>query len=265
MFRLSREIRFAVNPDETANEMSAPVTNSFGEFPSLLGIGHYFSLDVCLMGNLDPQNGCMLNIKDIDQVVRQRAVPLATAFVRRGRFGGGGLLIDKLFTLLKDAWPGNAVHHLRLALSPTLSLKIFSSEYPMIRISQKFEFSASHRLHNPALSDDDNRKLFGKCNNPLGHGHNYVVQVTLAGHPDSTGVIIPVPSFEQIVTATVIDPFDHRNLNEEIPQFKDLIPSVENISMVIYRLLKPKFQTTTAKLAGVTVWETPKTWCEYME
>ena len=135
----------------------------------------------------------------------------------------------------------------------------------MVRLSQKFEFSASHRLHNPALSPEENRETFGKCNNPHGHGHNYEVQVTLSGIPDESGSLIPVPRFEQIVAQTVIDRFDHRNLNVELPEFATLIPTVENIAMTIFRLLKPAFEAEQVTLAAVTVWETPKTWCEYSE
>jgi 6-pyruvoyltetrahydropterin/6-carboxytetrahydropterin synthase len=135
----------------------------------------------------------------------------------------------------------------------------------MLRLSQKFEFSASHRLHNPALSDEENRTCFGKCNNPAGHGHNYELQVTLRGEPDANGVLCDVPAFERIVGETVIEHFDHKNLNAELEDFRELIPSVENIARVIFGLLKPKFETGRARLASVTVWETPKTWCEYFE
>ena len=136
----------------------------------------------------------------------------------------------------------------------------------MVRFSQTFEFAASHRLHNPALSDDENRTLFGKCNNPLGHGHNYQVQVTLVGEPDPvTGRVADVPAFERAVDEAVLRRFDHRHLNLEVPEFADVIPSVENIARVTYELLKPRFAGERAKLATVTVWETPKTWCEYGE
>src|SRR5262249_17554479 len=137
---------------------------------------------------------------------------------------------------------------------------------PMIRLSQKFELSASHRLHSAALSDDENRRTFGKCNNPHGHGHNYELQVTITGAPaEDRGVLINVPAFERTVKEVVIDPFDHKNLNVEVPQFRELIPTVENIAMTIYRMLKPKLKSDHASLASVTVWETPKTWCEYSE
>lgn len=135
----------------------------------------------------------------------------------------------------------------------------------MVRLSQKFEFSATHRLHNPALTDEANRDTFGKCNNPHGHGHNYEVEVTLTGEPDARGVLMDVPTFERVVASAVIDRFDHRNLNVEVPEFAEVIPSVENIAQVAYRLLKPRFVDGRAKLASVTVWETPKTSCEYSE
>ena len=136
----------------------------------------------------------------------------------------------------------------------------------MTRLSQRFEFSASHRLHNPALSDEANRKTYGKCNNPHGHGHNYELQVTLVGTPAAdTGLLVDVPAFERVVAETVVERFDHKNLNAELPEFAELIPSVENIARVIYRLLKPKLAAGTTRLASVTVWETPKTWCEYSE
>ncbi len=135
----------------------------------------------------------------------------------------------------------------------------------MVRLSQKFEFSATHRLHNPALSSEENRQTFGKCNNPHGHGHNYELQVTLRGKPDASGILIDIPDFETIVANAVIDRFDHKNLNIELPEFRELIPTVENIARVIYRLLKPRFDGAGAALASVTVWETPKTWCEYSD
>jgi 6-pyruvoyltetrahydropterin/6-carboxytetrahydropterin synthase len=175
------------------------------------------------------------------------------------------MLIAGIFEQLKNAWPGSELHRLRLALSPFLTLTLFAVEFPMIRLSQKFEFSASHRLHNPTLSGEQNQSLFGKCNNPHGHGHNYVLQVTVAGLPYSSGHLIDIPQFERVVASTVVEPFDHRYLNLEIPEFSELIPTVENIAMVIFHMLKPKLEAMRVKLAGVTLWETTKTWCEYME
>jgi len=264
MFRLTREVRFAVNPGQD-DPLSHPLTNGFAGYPSLLGVGPFLALEVTLLGEPAADTGCVVDIRQIDRAARDIAIPMAAAFVQRGRLVGGGLLITGIYEQLKDAWPGTELHHLRLALSPFLTITLFARELPMIRLSQKFEFSASHRLHNPKLSDEENQALFGKCNNPHGHGHNYVLQVTLAGIPDATGRLIDVPQFEKIVAANVIERFDHRYLNVEIAEFSELIPTVENIAMVIFKLLKSKFEGTSAKLCGVTLWETTKTWCEYME
>jgi 6-pyruvoyltetrahydropterin/6-carboxytetrahydropterin synthase len=265
MFRLSREVRFAVNATAAPSAI-APPANAYAGHPPITGLAHYFALAVTVAGDLDPDSSYLLNIKDIDQEVRRRAIPLVEQIVRtRPRAFGHATLVE-LFAVLKDAWPAARVEELRLALSPLTSLSILAKELPMTRLSQKFEFSASHRLHNPALPDDVNRATYGKCNNPHGHGHNYELQVTLAGTPaGDTGLLADVPTFEQTVARTVIDRFDHKNLNVEVPEFRDLIPSVENIARVIYRLLKPKLETGSTRLASVTVWETPKTWCEYSE
>ena len=264
MFRLTREVRFAVNaaPDD---QLAHKPTNSYAGYPSLTGLGHYFRFDVTVAGAIDPSSSYLLNIKQIDQRVRESAVPLVTRAVRENRFGGGGRVAAELFDLLRPGWPGPTLAEARLWLSPFLSLSVHATEHPMVRLSQKFEFSASHRLHNPSLSEQQNRQTFGKCNNPHGHGHNYELQVTLRGTPSDSGVLVDIPAFERVVAEAVIDRFDHKNLNVELPEFRDLIPSVENIARVIYGLLKPRFERERATLASVTVWETPKTWCEYSE
>ena len=165
-----------------------------------------------------------------------------------------------------DAWDGATVDQLTLTLSPFLSLTHRIEESPMLRLSQKFEFSASHRLFNRDCDDAENRRIFGKCSNPNGHGHNYELQVTLVGDADRVGGVLKnLPDFERIVGETVIERFDHKNLNLDLSEFADVIPSVENIARVIYRLLRPRFADAGARLAAVTVWETPKTWCEYSE
>ena len=264
VFRLTREVRFAVNaaPDD---QLARRPSNSFGGYPALTGAGQYFTLQVTLAGELDARTSYLLNIKQVDDAVRRDVIPFVAEAWRGNRFGGGARVLVRAFQLLETAFPQVAPVAVKMYLSPLLSLEVRPSELPMVRLSQRFEFSASHRLHNPSLGDDENRAKFGKCNNPHGHGHNYELQVTLAGEPDAHGVVIDVPAMERVVATTVIDRFDHKNLNVETGEFRDLIPSVENIAMVIYRLLKPKFDDERARLASVTVWETPKTWCEYSE
>ncbi|QOV87496.1 6-pyruvoyl trahydropterin synthase family protein [Humisphaera borealis] len=271
MFRLSREVRFAINAQPDA-QLSGRPSNAYGGFPSLTGLGHYFTLEVTLSGALDAASQYVRNIKDIDDAVRRLAIGRIERHIRERTFGGGAQVVVELFGILRDAWPGATLEQLKWGLSPFLHYAVRAEdfqpdrpEHSMVRLSQKFEFSASHRLHNPSLSDQANRDTFGKCNNPHGHGHNYEVQVTLAGEPDAGGVLVDVPVFERIVAEAAIDRFDHKNLNVELPEFEDVIPSVENIARAIYRLLKPRFSDSRGKLASVTVWETPKTSCEYSE
>jgi 6-pyruvoyltetrahydropterin/6-carboxytetrahydropterin synthase len=150
---------------------------------------------------------------------------------------------------------------IELSLSPFLKLGVKKQEFPMTRLSQKFEFSASHRLHNPELSDEENRASFGKCNNPAGHGHNYEVEVCVGVDPKRDDALPGLPKLERIVTSTVIDRFDHKHLNLEVREFASLNPTAENIAKVIFGLLRPH----VANLLAVKVWETPKTWCEFSE
>lgn len=265
MFRLTREVRFAINTAD-ARPLDRPPTNSYAGYPSLNGLGHYFTLAVTLAGDLNPDSHYLENIKQIDQTVRHLGIPLFDKTIRHDASRFGAPLLAQCFDLLQDAWPPARLESLNLSLSPFCSLSLHATERPMMRLSQKFEFAASHRLHNPALSEEQNRQTFGKCNNPHGHGHNYELQVTLLGQrTNDTGLLIDIPAFEQIVADTVINRFDHKNLNVQVAEFASEIPSVENIARVIYRLLKPKLQSTQSHLASVTVWETPKTWCEYSE
>lgn len=261
MLRLTRQVRFAVNAIADDQSSHRP-TNGHGGYPSLTGLGHFFTLDVTLAGQLDARSQYLRNIKEIDEKIRTRGIPVVERAVRTGTFGSGGRVLLDLHATLADAWPGSSLQSLRLGLSPYLSLSAERMELPMVRLSQKFEFSATHRLHNAALSDADNRSTFGKCNNPLGHGHNYEVQVAVAAEPDAAGKVVDVVGLERIVGQHVIERLDHKNLNAEVAEFRETIPSVENIARAIFGMLKDH---TPAKLVAVTVWETPKTWCEYSE
>jgi 6-pyruvoyltetrahydropterin/6-carboxytetrahydropterin synthase len=271
VFRLTREVRFAINdaPDNdppggklSDGQLQHPPANSYAGYPSLTGLGRYLVLRVTMAGELDPQSQYIINIKQIDELVRDQLVEVQQMF-DSGRPTPRRVLVF-LYHAIERALPGQP-SELTLATSPLQTYTIHRREFPMMRLSTRFEFSASHRLHNPAMSDEENRNCFGKCNNPHGHGHNYELQVTLTGTPDNNGVLIAVPAFERIVKEIVIDRFDHKNLNEELPEFQNVIPSVENIAKTIYGMLKPALTIADAKLASVTVWETAKTWCEYEE
>jgi 6-pyruvoyltetrahydropterin/6-carboxytetrahydropterin synthase len=104
---------------------------------------------------------------------------------------------------------------------------------PEIRLTRVYRFASSHRLHAPELSDGENARVYGKCNNPFGHGHDYVLEVTLAGAPDPvTGRLLPLAVIDEIVSRVILIPMDRRNLNTEIAEFASLVPTTENLAVV---------------------------------
>lgn len=246
--------------------------NGHAGWPGLARVEPWVALRLTLEGPLDARSSYLRNIKDVDRAARERALPLLTRFAAPAdadapRARGIAALPAALAEALRDAWPGARLHAADLLLSPYTAIGCLTTELPMVRLSHRFEFSAAHRLHNDQLDDEANRRAFGKCNNPHGHGHNYELQVTVTGDPDASGVLIGLPEFERIVNESAVEPFDHKHLNLEVEEFMPgrLNPSVENIAMAIYRRLKPRFGGSQARLASVTVWETPRTWCEYSE
>ena len=131
----------------------------------------------------------------------------------------------------------------------------------MVYLTRKIEFSASHLYHNPAFSADENRRVFGKCNNPHGHGHNYVLEISVSGAVDpATGMLANLADLDGFVEREILEPFDHRSLNEEVPAFRDLVPTTENLCVEIFRRLK---SFSPAKLERVRVEETSNNSFEY--
>ena len=131
----------------------------------------------------------------------------------------------------------------------------------MVYLTRKIDFSASHRYHNPALSAEENKRIFGKCNNPHGHGHNYTLEVTVTGEPDPvTGMIVDLKELKGILEREVIERMDHRFLNYEVEELKGQIPTCENIARVIWKLLEPKI--TQGRLFKVRLYESPDLFAE---
>lgn len=108
-----------------------------------------------------------------------------------------------------------------------------------VSLTRRYKFAASHRLHSPGLSEDENRRIYGKCNNPYGHGHNYELLATLTGPVDpATGMIANLGELDPFVQREVVEAFDHKNLNEEIPEFRETVPTTENLCAEVFRRLK---------------------------
>ncbi len=104
----------------------------------------------------------------------------------------------------------------------------------MLRVTRRYPFSASHRLHVDGLSDEENRTLFGKCNNPFGHGHNYVLHVSVSGEPSpDTGLLIDRDELDRVAREAVLRRVDRKDMNAAIPEFQELVPTTENLAKVI--------------------------------
>ena len=131
-----------------------------------------------------------------------------------------------------------------------------------LELTRRYSFSASHRLHSPQLSEEENQRIYGKCNNPYGHGHNYVVEVAVSGPVNPmTGMIANLADLDAFVEREVIEQFDHKYLNEEIAEFRASVPTTENVCIEIFNRLS---RFPQARLERVRVEETGSNRFEYL-
>jgi 6-pyruvoyltetrahydropterin/6-carboxytetrahydropterin synthase len=136
-----------------------------------------------------------------------------------------------------------------------------------VRLTKRYAFAASHRLHSPHLTDEENQATFGKCNNPHGHGHNYEVEVTISGSVDPvTGRVVDLAVLDQLAEEQILKPFRFRDLNQEVPAFQTLVPTTENLAIEVDRRLRASwtnaFATGEPRLEKVRIRETARNICE---
>ncbi len=260
--RLMREIRFSLGPESPSERASI---NGWAGMPGSDAICPHLILQAVVSGPVEKRTGYLCNIKLIDKLLRENAVEhLRIVFLNaRRRCRVAEETVNLWKTLANQSPPTTVLEQVTLQLSPHASVSVSREEPTMARSTYAFEFSAAHRLWCPDMTDLENFATFGRCTNPNGHGHNYVLRVTLKGQPDPRfGTLISLAECERIVTERVIDRFDHKHLNLDCSDFAERNPSVENIAMVIFDLLTDKFPPP-ATLDRVRVYETPKTWAEY--
>jgi 6-pyruvoyltetrahydropterin/6-carboxytetrahydropterin synthase len=136
------------------------------------------------------------------------------------------------------------------------------TESHLVYLTRRCEFSASHFYHNPEFSPEENRRIFGKCNNPNGHGHNYVLELTVKGAVDPrSGFVVDLRELKQVLEHEVMEVFDHRHLNLEVPEFRDRIPTTENVAIAIWNRLAAKLKAAT--IHRVRVYESPDLFVDF--
>ena len=132
---------------------------------------------------------------------------------------------------------------------------------PTLTVTRRVHFNAAHRLHNPAWSDDENRRVFGPCNNPNYHGHNYELDISVEGEIDpATGYVVDLGLVKQIAEEAVLSVLDHKNLNLDVPELQGINPTTENLVVVIWQMLDGHLP---GRLVKLVLWETPRNRVEY--
>ena len=263
MHRLARQVRFSINPflpEESGG------FNSYASKPAGEGLSVFFELCVELVGEVEPATGFVVNVLDIDRNVREYVVSVFAGRIR-GDFGrrkhielfGIAELLKSAWGRLADSFGTARLSKLSLALNPFRKVAIDSEDCRMIYFSEKFEFAAMHKLWNDDFSEERNLEVFGKCANPSGHGHNYVLDVTVRVPEGKNG--FHIGDFERVVDNELIRVVDHKNLNVDVAELSRTNPTVENIAAFAWDKLAGKFGE--AALHCITVWETDKTYCSY--
>ena len=263
MHKLVRQVRFSINP---FLPQDCQGYNSFASKPVGEGLSIFLELSVEVTGRVVPATGFVVNVTEIDKTVRKFAVPIFAGRIKQDFNRAKHIGLCEIAELLRSAWDqladkfGTAsLSELSLKLNPFRKVALDSKDLDMIYFCEKFEFAAMHKLWNNGFSEQHNLDVFGKCANPTGHGHNYIVEVTLQMPPNRNA--FRIGDFERIVDDEFIKLVDHKNLNADVDQFGKTNPTVENITGLAWNQLVGKFGQ--ARLHRVTVWETDKTYCSY--
>lgn len=263
MHKLTRCVRFSINPFLSEENEGF---NSFVSKPAGEGLSIFLELSVEVVGEVEPATGFVVNVADIDREVREFAVPVFAERIRQDFRRAQHIGFFAVAELLKSAWNrltdkfGPAqLSKLSLKLNPFRKVAIESRDLEMVYFSEKFEFAAMHKLWNNDFSEEQNLKVFGKCANPAGHGHNYIVEVTIKMPVNEKR--FHISDFEKVVDNELIKLVDHKNLNADVDEFSKTNPTVENIAAFAWNRLVGKFGEAT--LHCVTVWETDKTYSSY--
>jgi 6-pyruvoyltetrahydropterin/6-carboxytetrahydropterin synthase len=230
--------------------------------------GHNYVVDATVAGELDPATGIVVNLVEVKAWLRAALEPFenryvdAWAPVMAGRQPSTENLAQIVWERLAPETQGTPADLFCVRVAETEDLwSEYRGEHGMVYVTRVYDFSAAHRLHSETLDASENERVFGKCNRPGGHGHNYVIEVTVSGAVDAdTGFAFPLDRLDALVDEHVLQPMDHRNLNTDVPQFRGVNPTSENLAVVIWNALRPGIGSA---LHRVKVQETPRNFFEY--
>lgn len=278
MLEMTRRVTFSAAHADWLSPLSREENEAiWGQNASPEPYGHNYVLDVGVWGEINPKTGILVNIKEIDRIVRDRVVSaLDRKFINRQveYFCKAPVTAENLIRFVvqevETALPAEVtLSSVRLEPLPERWVEWRANEQQSAKetttmmVTHVYEFAASHRLDSPHLSAEENRELFGKCNYENGHGHNYIFEVTVAGPVEArSGRVIDGNTLDAIVNAEIVDRYDHHHLNFDVPDFAGQIPSAEIITRVIFDRLKDKIPAP-ARLHRVLVRETARNFFEY--
>ena len=256
----------------------------FGAWASKWGHGHNYVVEATVAGRVNDATGMVVNITDVDRALKRYVTgPLSDKHLTYEvpHFRDTPPTLENIARFAADQFarhfdcPEARLARLTVWEMPTLWATLLpASDYfddaanekeptPMLGLTRSIDFAASHRLHAPNLSDYENAALFGKCDNPNGHGHNYHVEVTVVGETDPvTGMLVDLAAFDAALEREVMDRFDHKHLNLDVADFRGMNPTTENLTRVIWDRLLPAIPAP-ARLYRVVVRETDRNYFEY--
>lgn len=272
MHYLTRQTAFEASHYQRVPEWSdAENFQVFGAAANPNSHGHNYVLDVMVKGAIAADDGMVINLTTLDALLKEEVIAhYDHKHLNRQHpvFAVTPQLQPTIENIVIEIWqrlgahlgPG-MLHRVRLYERAT-HFADYYGENRMVYLTKAYEFSAAHRLHSHLLSDAENREIFGKCNNPAGHGHNYVLEVTVKGEVDTkTGLVARQAHLDAVVEKEVFGRFDYKHLNLDAPEFDQLNPTSENFVKVLWDLLAPNLQPAT--LHRLRLRETPKNHFDY--
>jgi 6-pyruvoyltetrahydropterin/6-carboxytetrahydropterin synthase len=269
---LTRRVSFSAGHRYWLADLSEQENKAlFGEWASPYNHGHNYILDVTIAGFVDVKTGMVVNIKQLDDIVRKEIVLKFDGKSLNDEvnfFSSHTSSVENIlrYTSQVLAEPGTLPQGtellgLRLEETPLLYGELLKKNGLWITsITRTYEFAAAHRLHSDLLSEQENEDLYGKCHNPSGHGHNFVLEVTIEGEPDpTTGMIANIVDIDAKVNDLVVEKYDHKHLNRDIPEFNGRVVTSEVLVEEIFKNLENQLP---AKLSRVRLFETARSFFE---